>query len=40
MYRMSIKYFHDYKRLLQENYAEYKHIFYHYLSYFLKNFLS
>ena len=27
IYRMSIKSFPDYKRLLQENYVEYKHIF-------------
>jgi hypothetical protein len=27
MYRVSIKTFPDYKHLLQENYAEYKHIF-------------
>jgi len=33
IYRMSIKSFPDYKHLLQENYVEYKHIFfYHYLS--------
>jgi len=31
-YRVSIKSFPDYKHLLQENYVEYKHIFYHYLS--------
>ena len=36
IHRMSIKYFPNYKHLLQENYVEYKHIFYHYLSYFLK----
>ena len=29
---MSIKSFPDYKHLLQENYVEYKHIFYHYFS--------
>jgi hypothetical protein len=28
MYRVSIKSFPDYKRLLQENYVEYKHFFY------------
>jgi hypothetical protein len=28
MYRVSKKYFPDYKHLLQENYVEYKHIFY------------
>jgi len=27
IYRVSIKYFPDYKHLLQENYVEYKHIF-------------
>jgi hypothetical protein len=27
-YRVSIKCFLDYKHLLQENYVEYKHIFY------------
>jgi len=27
IYRVSIKSFHDYKHLLQENYVEYKHIF-------------
>jgi hypothetical protein len=27
-YRVSIKSFPDYKHLLQENYVEYKHIFY------------
>ena len=27
MYRASIKYFPDYRHLLQENYVEYKHIF-------------
>jgi len=32
LYRVSIKSFPDYKPLLQENYVEYKHIFYHYLS--------
>ena len=37
IYRVSIKSFPDYKHLLQENYVEYKHIFfYHYLSQFLK----
>jgi len=35
-YRVSIKPFPDYKYLLQENYVEYKHIFYHYLSCILK----
>jgi hypothetical protein len=28
MYRVSIKSFPDYKHLLQENYVEYKHIFF------------
>jgi hypothetical protein len=28
MYRVSIKSFSDYKHLLQENYIEYKHIFF------------
>jgi hypothetical protein len=28
VYRVSIKSFPDYKRLLQENYVEYKHIFF------------
>ena len=28
MYRVSIKSFPDYKHLLQENYTEYKHIFF------------
>jgi len=28
IYRVSIKYFPDYKHLLQENYVEYKHIFF------------
>jgi hypothetical protein len=28
IYRVSIKSFPDYKHLLQENYVEYKHIFY------------
>jgi len=33
MYRVCMKSFPDYKHLLQENYVEYKHIFfYHYLS--------
>ena len=33
VYRVSIKPFPDYKHFLQENYVEYKHIFfYHYLS--------
>ena len=32
IYRVSIKSFPDYKHLLQENYVEYKHIFYYYLS--------
>jgi len=33
IYRVIIKSFPDYKHLLQENYVEYKHIFfYHYLS--------
>jgi len=27
IYRVSIKYFHHYKHLLQENYVEYKHFF-------------
>jgi hypothetical protein len=27
LYRVSIKYFPDYKHLLQENYVEYKHFF-------------
>jgi hypothetical protein len=27
MYRMSVKYYRDYKHLLQENYMEYKRIF-------------
>ena len=27
MYRMSIKFFPDYKYLLQENYVKYKHVF-------------
>ena len=37
IYRVSIKSFSDYKHLLQENYVEYKHIFFHpYLSQFLK----
>jgi len=43
MYRVSIYFFPDNKHLSQENYVEYKHIFYHYLSYFQKkkkNFLS
>ena len=35
-YRVSIKSFPDYKHLLQENYVEYKYIFYNYLSQFLK----
>ena len=39
-YRVSIKSFPNYKHLLQENYVEYKIFFYHYLSHFLKNFLS
>jgi len=33
---VSIKTFPEYKHLLQENYMEYKHIFEHYLSWFLK----
>ena len=32
IYRVSIKSFLDYIHLLHENYVEYKHIFYHYLS--------
>jgi len=28
MYRVSIKYFPDYKHLLHENYVEYKHIYF------------
>jgi hypothetical protein len=33
LYRVNINSFPDYKHLLQENYVEYKHIFfYHYLS--------
>jgi hypothetical protein len=28
MYRVSLKFFPDYKHLLQENYVEYKHIFF------------
>ena len=28
IYRVSIKYFPDYKHLLQENYVEYKHFFF------------
>ena len=39
IYRVSIKSYPDYKHLLQENYVEYKHFFYHYLSQFL-NFYS
>jgi hypothetical protein len=41
MYRVSIKSFPDYKHLLQENYVEYKNIFFNitYVS-FNKNFLS
>jgi len=34
IYRVSIKSFRNYRHLLQENYVEYNHIFYHYLSYF------
>jgi len=30
IYRVSIKSFPDYKHLLQENYMEYKHIFFFY----------
>ena len=32
IYRVRIKSFPDYKHLLQENYVEYNHIFYHYFS--------
>jgi hypothetical protein len=28
MYRVSIKFFPDYKHILQENYVEYEHIFF------------
>jgi len=41
MYRVSIKSFPDYKHLLQENYVEYKHIyFFNVLMCCKKNFLS
>jgi len=39
-YRVSIKSFHDYKHLLQENYVEYKHIFFTTTQVSFQNFMS